>query len=90
MQPFRDDDDVLKARAVELEEELSGLRERLARLREPAQARVEQLERAVERQRRILESTRRQPAALMMWSNQGLALPLLFLAFLSFMLMRYC
>jgi hypothetical protein len=88
VQPFRDDDDVLRARAGELEEELSGLRERLTRLRGPAQLRVEQLEKAVEAERRMLEVTRRQPVALMMWVNQDMLL--LAIALFCFVLLRLC
>ena len=90
MQPFRVDDDVLRTRVAELEEELAELRERLTAMRKPAQLRVEQLEVQLEKERRLLASARNHLAhTVSFWANPQMRFFAISL-FVGFLLLRYC
>lgn len=95
MQPFRDDDEVLRARVTELEEELTLLRDRIAEARAPADGRLDRLERTIESERRLLCAARSRlarPGAASFASGFGvLGFPYtLFMFVMFFVLLRFC
>lgn len=89
MQPFRGDDEIVRARVRELEEELSGLRSRLAHAHAPEARRLDQLEHAIESERQLLAVARMQLVRRHTYPTL-VGFPIVLAMVVLFFLMRSC